>query len=149
MISISIPVERHVHKYLMIRYGKKHTASKRSLLGLQVIQALRGKYKKPVKRIPNFLEYDVEIPEHCFRSGKQAISKSNLLHLGICMGTLFDEDLCKYLDIQVSQGKKALPELKAWLAFHLINENDVKVETLYKVYQRHCKGPISAKKNVA
>jgi len=132
-----------------MRYGTQYVASKRSLLGLQVIQALRSKYKKPLKKIPNFMEYAVEIPEHCLRTKKQAISKSNLLHLGICMGTLFDEDLCKYLDIQVSQGKKALPELKAWLTFHHINENDVKVETLYKVYQRHCKGPIKAKKNVA
>ncbi|WP_417365532.1 hypothetical protein [Flavobacterium beibuense] len=149
MIRVSIPVEPHVLKYLNQRYGAAHTVSLRSFIGKEVIEALQKNYEKPDMKLDRVNLYTLFIPEFYFKKRGHSVARNTRQHLGISMGILFDENMCSYLDIQVSKGKKALPELKAFLRFHNITEDDVKVETLYKVYQRHCKQGIKAQKKIA
>lgn len=149
MIIIEIPVEPHVRKYLVTLYGEEYKASKKSLLGFEVLKSLTKKYEKPELSIPHHYKYKVLVPEFYFKKNGHTVPRNNLQHLGISMGVLFDMAMCQFLDMRLSKGGKALPELKEFLKFHNIGEDDVKVETLYKVYQRHCNGPINAKKKSA
>lgn len=152
MIRISIPVESHVRKFLVKRYGETHTASQTSLLGMEVLKALTEEYVKPYvapdKKTAFSSWYDIDIPEFYFNSKGHSISCNNLLHLGIAMGKYFVETMCYHIDMQVGMNKKAQSELKIFLEFYNINEDDAKLESLYKVYQRHCKGPIKTKRKV-
>lgn len=149
MIRIEIPVEPHVQKYLTARYGPTYTAGRTSLIGVEVLNSLTRKYEKPEKSIPWKFYYPVYITERYMNHNGHTISRNNLQHLGIVLGLLFSEDLKRHLDLKLRDGAKALPELKAWLQLHNITEDDVKVETLYKTYQRHCKMSITSKKKVA
>lgn len=149
MIRVQIPVEPHVQKYLSARYGPAHIAGKTTFLGLEVLSALQKRYEKPDKSIAWHFYYPVYITARYVNFNGHTIPRNNLQHLGIAMGLLFDEDMKRHLDLIVSNGGKALPELKAWLQLHNITEDDVKVESLYKNYQRHCKMSIRSKKKVA
>jgi len=144
--KIEIPVEAHVRKYLVTLYGPEHIAGKKSTIGLEVINSLTRNYEKPEKWIGPQYKYTVWIPEFYFNKNGHTIKRNNLQHLGVCLGIQFDLAMCMFLDLQVGRGHKAWPSLKEYLLFYNITEDDVKVETLYKVYQRHCKGPIKTKK---
>ncbi|MDV6167907.1 hypothetical protein R1T16_05685 [Flavobacterium sp. DG1-102-2] len=150
MIQISIPVEPHVKKYLMKKYGSTYTASKTSFLGLEVLQALSGEYEKPYVPSEQAAElkhsYKVFIPERYFNSNGHTVSINNLQHLGEVVTKNFMETMCQYLDMMVDQGKLAMPELRTFLHYYHISEEDVKLESLYKTYQRHCKGSIKSPK---
>ena len=150
MINISIPVERHVQKFLAKRYGTIHTATKTTFLGMEVLQALTEEYERPYlpseRKRAYCTNYQIFIPERYFNSHGHSISVNNLKHLGIAMSKYFVESMCTHLDMMVGQNRKAYAELKLFLAHHNITEEDAKLETLYKVYQRHCQGPIKTKK---
>lgn len=148
MTKVEIPVEAHVRKYLVTLYGLEHTAGKKSLIGLEVINSLSKEYAKPEKWIGPQYKYTVWIPEFYFNTKGHTIKRNNLQHMGVCLGIQFDLAMCQFLDLRVSNNEKALPSLKQYLKFYDITEDDVKVETLYKVYQRYCQGPIKRKKKV-
>jgi len=149
MIRIEIPVEPHVQKYLIEQYGQWHVASKTRMIGLEIINALNKVYEKPDKMIDGHCSYIVYIPEYYSNTKGTTVSKNSLQHLGIVLGMMFTDDMCKHLDQQAKKGHKALPELKLWLQDHNITEDDIKVETLYKYYYRYCKTKRESKKKVA
>lgn len=150
MISISIPVERHVHKFLVKRYGETHIATQTTFLGMGVLQALTEEHERPYlapdKKMAYSAKYNVAIPDRYFNSHGHTVSCNNLQHLGIAMGKYFIETMYHHLDMQVAKNKKAQTEMKLFLEFHNITEDDAKLESLYRAYQRHCKGPIRNKK---
>jgi len=146
MIKIEIPVEAHVRKYLVKLYGLEHTATKKTGIGLEVLNSLSKVVEKPEKRIGPQYKYVVYVPEFYFNTKGHTVKRNALQHLGVCLGIQFDVAMCQFLDLRVSNGAKALPTLKEYLKFYDISEDDAKVETLYRVYQRFCKGPIKTKK---
>ena len=148
MIKVAIPVEPHVLKFLVKKYGLCPEVSKNNLLGVEVLRALTKKYEKPESFIPNTFRYTVQVGEFYFNTKGHTISRNNRQHLGIVLGKLFDEAMCDHLDMAVSRNRKAMTELKYYLKFYGITEEDAKLESLYKVYQRHCRGPIKQKKTV-
>ncbi|RZJ92019.1 MAG: hypothetical protein EOO20_03235 [Chryseobacterium sp.] len=137
MVQVSIPVEKHVLKFLTRKYGQVHKASKTTLIGKMVLQALDNSQSAPDKVIPGTYKYELAIPEFYFNTKGSTLKPRTRQLLGDCFNILFDDEMCSHLDRQVMAGRKALTELKAFLEIYHITEDDVKVETLYKVYQRH------------
>jgi hypothetical protein len=150
MISISIPVEPHVKRFLSKRYGAEHIATKVSFLGAQVLQALKKEYERPhlppEKKAVYSAEYKVLIPERYSNTNGHTVSLNNLLHLADAMDRFFTEAMFDHIDMQVQLGGKAMEVLRQFLAFYHISEDDVKLESLYKAYQRHCQMRIKSKK---
>lgn len=153
MISISIPVEPHVKRFLAKRYGPVHTATKVTFIGMEVLQALTSEYERPYlppeKKIIYSDEYKVLIPERYFNANGHTVSMNNLLHLGNSMGRLFTETMFDNLDMQINEGTHGLEALRRFLKFYNIAEDDVKFESLYKAYQRHCNMSLKTKKITA
>lgn len=138
MIEVKIPVKKYVLKYLIKRYGTLHTVSKTSLIGSLVLVALENKVEKPDKHIPAKHQYSVSLPEFYFNTKGHTIPRNKLQYLGNCLEVLFKEDMRAYLELQVRKGLKAQPELKLFLQAYDITEDDIKLESLYKNWQRYC-----------
>ena len=148
MVTVSFPVESHVRKYLNLRYGNVHIATKRTVLGSMIIHCLSEEYIKHSNRIEPNYKYSVLIPKDDFYRRGHSLTQNKQQYIGACCTRLFNEAMCEYLDMAVRDGKKALPSLKIFLKHYFISEDDVKVETLYKTYQRHCRMSIKAKNNI-
>ena len=59
MILISIPVKNHVKKYLAKRYGTTHQVSKKTFIGLFLLQLLEKKIDKPEKETEKALKKEI------------------------------------------------------------------------------------------
>ena len=137
-MSVKFPVEKHVLKYLVKRYGSAHIATKKTLLGSLVLIALEKTYVKPDTRVENYFHYSVLIPEYYINVIGHSLPRNTQQHLGECCTKLFNMAMFEYVDNEVWTGKKALPTLKRFLNRYGITEDDMKFESLYRAYQRHC-----------
>lgn len=148
-VSVSFPVEPHVRKYLIKRYGSAHIATRKTLLGSLVLTSLEKTYVKQDKRIEPLYKYSVLIPEYYVNVIGHTLPRNTQQHLGECCTKLFNMAMFEFVDNEVWAGAKAMPTLKRFLNRYEITEDDMKFESLYRAYQRHCddkiKQRISAK----
>lgn len=147
-ISINIPVKPHIKRYISVRYGNEHTLTKKSLLGILIFNILDKKTKKPNQSFSDYTEkYVIQISQQYFYEAGFEITLRKRRFLAICLEKLFVEDFCSYIDISVSKlGTTAAEAMRIFLNQYEITENEVKFESLYKQYQRHCDFSIRAKK---
>ena len=149
MIDVHIPVKAHVKKYLIKKYGQVHTVSRTSFIGMQLLHALSRKMEKPNKTIPPQIRYQVTVPELYYNTKGHTVPRNVLQYLGNCLEKLFNEEFFAHIDIQVGKGCNALPEMKHFLKYYEITEDEARLDSLYRAYQRHCRGPIKNKKSCA
>lgn len=148
MISISIPVKKHVKKYLIKKYGEVHTVTKKTFLGLLLLELINDKVEPSDRQFVNFEKYELNIPEFYFNKKGFNIDKNKARFLGNCLEKLFLEDFHTFIDLELIKGKtNAMKSIKLFLLFYNISENDLKLESLYRNYQRHCGENIKAKKS--
>lgn len=149
-ISITIPVKPHIKKYISVRYGVEHTLTKKSLLGILLFNILDKKTPRPSQNFTVFSEkYTIQISKQYFYERGFEISKRKKQFLAICLEKLFIEDFYSHIDISVSKmGLTAAESMRFFLDQYEITENEVKYESLYKKYQRHCNFKIKSKKIV-
>jgi hypothetical protein len=145
-VSVSFPVEAHVRRYLLKRYGSAHIAGKNSLLGKLVLDAITKNYVRQDNHIGPEYKYSVLIPELYYKMYGHSINYNTAQYLGDCCTCMFNEALYEHLDAKVSEGFKAMAALRNFLASYYITEDDVKIESVYKAYQRHCNMSIKSKK---
>lgn len=84
-------------------------------------------------------KYTVLVPEFYYNTYGHNITKSTLQHLAIQSKHLFEEAMLEHLEIEVLKGKKVMTTLRVWLRTFNITEDDAKLESLYKTWQRHIK----------
>lgn len=147
-ISIKIPVKPHVKKYIAVRYGTEHTLTKKSLLGILLFNILDKKTEKPDQGFCDYTDkYIIQISKQYFYENGFSIPLRKRRFLAICLDKLFIEDFYSYIDISVSKMNTSAAEaMRVFLEQYSISENDVKYESLYKQYQRHCDFKIKDKK---
>lgn len=149
MISISIPVKKHVKKYLIKKYGTVHTVTKKTFLGLLLLELINDKVEAMDRQFVDLDQYELTIPEFYFNKKGFNIDKNKVRFLGICLEKLFFEDFYNFIDLELTKGKaNAFQSVKLFMHIHGISENEMKLESLYRNYQRHCGENIKSKKIV-
>lgn len=147
MIVISIPVKCHVKKYLIKRYGTVHQVSKKTFIGLFMLQLLEKKIEKPEKEVEKGHLYDIEVPEYYFNTKGYSVDAKKLKFLGICLEKLFVEDFNSFVDNELIKGDlNAKKAIKLFFSIYDINENDLNMDSMYRNYQRYSGENIKHKK---
>lgn len=147
-ITVKIPVKNHVKKYLSVRYGTEHTLTKTSLLGMLLFYSLDQRIEKQSVSISDFdSNYKILVSQHyMYKKGFSADMKVRKF-IAVCFEKLFYEDMNGFIDKCISQmGFSAMASLKMFLKTYAISEEDVKVESLYRQYQRYSDENIMKKK---
>lgn len=147
MTSFEIPTKPHVLKFLQTRYGRQHTITKKSAIGLILLQLLDGKIEKVNFDASDFPDrYTINVPEFYFNTKGFNISLRKRRVMAQYMEKMFMEDFKHYMDIEVGRGHNAMAGMRVYLKFYDISENDIKFETLYRTYQRYSNDTITSKK---
>lgn len=147
MISVSIPVKKHVKKYLVKKYGTVHAVSKKTFLGLQVLSMINDEVEESDRSFLGFDKYELDIPELYFNLKGCNINKHKRRFIGTCLEKLFFEDFYSFVDLELFKGKTtAMASIKLFLLVYDISENDLKLESMYRNYQRYSKEKITEKK---
>jgi len=147
MISISIPVKKHVKKYLIKKYGAVHTVTKKTFLGLLLLELINDKVDASDRQFLDLDQYELNIPEFYFNKKGFQIDRNKARFLGLCLEKLFFEDFYNFIDVELAKGKaNAFQSVKLFMHLHSISENDMKLESMYRNYQRHCGENIKSKK---
>ncbi len=147
MIQISIPVKKHVKKYLIKKYGEVHTISKKTFLGLLLLELINKDADTSDIDFNGFDRYQMDIPELYFNTKGYSISRKKLKFLGVCLERLFFEDFHNFVDVELAKGKSnAWQSVKLFLFLYDIDENEMKLESMYRNYQRYCEEKIKDKK---
>ena len=136
--SVSFPVEAHVRKFLIRNFGSAHVATKTTLLGMLTLHALDKTFEKQDKEMPRHYTYTVLVPEYYLNKCGHTLPLNTQHHLSEVCTRIFNMSLNEHLDLMAHEGKKVYPALRSFLSRYDITEDDMKVESLYKAYQRHC-----------
>ncbi|EJG02274.1 hypothetical protein [Flavobacterium sp. F52] len=149
MIKIYIPVKKPVKKYLIRKYGTVHTISKKSFLGLLLLDLISKDADTSDIDFKGLDKYCLDIPEMYFNTKGYEINRSKLKFLGVCLERLFFEDFYSFVDIELAKGvNNAYKSVQLFLDLYCINENEMKLESMYRNYQRHCEENIKKKKSL-
>lgn len=139
MINIKIPVPHHVRKYLISKYGTEHTLTKTSFLGQLLFMCLDEQFRKP-KDVEDTASFSVGIPSKYFNEGRYSAGPDTLKMIGTCFEKLFKEEFHAYVEKEVKNKREAMESVRFFMQAHNITEDDIKLETLYKSYQRYALG---------
>lgn len=147
MIVISIPVKLHVKKYLIKRYGPTHQVTKKTFIGLFLLQLLEKSIEKPEKEITTLFTYDIDVSEYYFNTKGYCVDKNKLKFLGICIERLFIEDFYSFVDNELYKGDlNAKKSMKLFFSIYDITENELNLDSMYRNYQRYSGENIKNKK---
>jgi hypothetical protein len=145
MVVIQIPVKNHVKKYLQIRFGERHTVTKKTFLGLFIAELLEKKVEKPDWF--DGCKYEIEVPEYFFNTKGHSINRNKLRFVGEALERMFLDDFYNFVDLELKKGNaNAYASVKMFLKIHNISECELKLESMYRNYQRHCNDKIKPKK---
>jgi hypothetical protein len=147
MVQIYIPVKKHVKKYLIKKYGEVHIISKKSFLGLLLLELIDKDADTSDIDFKGYSKYEMDIPELYFNTKGFTINKKKLNFLGVCLERLFFEDFYSFVDVELAKGKSnAWQSVKLFLFLYNIDESEMKLDSMYRNYQRHCDEKIKERK---
>lgn len=149
MFTIAIPVKIAVKKYLIKRYGLNHIITKKSFFGLLILELLDHKVEAPDRSFDAFEKYEIKVPEYYFNVKGFSINRSKAKFLGNCLEKLFFEDFHAFVDLELMKGSNAMKSIKLFLAVYQISESEMKLESMYRNYQRYSNEKIKDKKKSA
>lgn len=145
MIQISIPVKLHIKKYLDRKYGSEQKISKKTFIGLFLIEMLHKDIEK-TNPFPGD-HYNVVVPEFYFNKKGYSISQDKLRTIGVSFETLFINDFYHFVDTKLFEGNlNAYKSVVLFLKLYDIKEDELKLESMYRKYQRYCDEKIKDKK---
>lgn len=147
MVSVAFPVKKHVAKYLESRFGNDYTLSSRSFLGLLLLKLLNGKVERSDYDVPDSI-FRVNIPEYYFNNRKFSIDKEKSKYVGVLLERMFVEDFHLFVDRQLVNGKDALNSVYLFCELNNITDDDIKLCSLYRSYQRYSKENITQKRKI-
>lgn len=147
MIVISIPVKPHVKKYLIKRYGDYHTITKKTFIGVFISGLLNKKIDKQDYVTHGFEKFNFSISSDFFYKKGHSISIHHKKYIGRCFEMLFFEDFYLFVDNEILKGNgNALKAVRLFLKSYNLSENELKLDSMYRNYQRYCGEKIKEKK---
>lgn len=91
--------------------------------------------------------YEVVVPEYYFNKKGYMISQAKLRTIGLSFETLFTNDFLHFVDNKLLEGNmNAYQSVALFLKLYQIKEDELKLESMYRKYQRHCGENIKEKK---
>ena len=149
MFEIYIPVKPHVKSFLMRRYGEDYVVNKKNFLGILLLELLNTDISKLDLDCKPSECYKLQIPELYFNTKGFNIDKNKLKFLGRCLERLFFDDFYNFVDSELERGGlSAYKSVHLYLQLHKISENELKLESMYRNYQRHSRENIKSKKTL-
>ena len=147
-ITVKIPVKNHVKKYLSVRYGIEHTLTKTSLLGMLLFYSLEKRIERQKASISEYDgNYHILVSQYYMNQKGFSVDMKTRKFIAVCFEKLFMEDMNGFVDKCIGQmNQSAMSSLKIFLKTYEISEDDVKIESLYRQYQRYSKENIRHKK---
>lgn len=138
--SMQVPVPSFINKYLTVKYGKTLKLSKKSVLGLCIIEFSTKRYIKPNKHHKNNSTYTIHVYDYYFTRRKYNIRADKLKFIASLMVQIFYEDLFTSVDVAVTTNNTyAVTAIKNYLDYFNIEEDDLKLRTAIERYKRYKK----------
>lgn len=137
-ITESIPVADHVYKYLIKKCGSNtFTATRNDIIGNIVLSSLGRNSDIKISK-PKYKQlFHVVIKEHSYlRNGIFLGIKSGQIFNNM-IDKLFRDEMYTHVSINKSEDKdKFLEGLRKYLSIYDINEDDIKLESIYRDFKR-------------
>lgn len=139
-ITESIPVSKHVYKFLVKRVGADiYVASRKDSLGNIIISSLGNNVDVKHTKVPDhFTElFHIVIKDHIYLKNGVMLGVSRGQIFNRTIDLLFREELFHYMKISASKpSNNYLESMRTFLKCHDITEDDIKYENLYREFTR-------------
>lgn len=136
-LVVKIPMKTYLVKFLLKKYGKKHKASKRSLLGLETLGLLTNKYHKQ-RVVGKESHFTFLIPYHICKDYGHFTDpvKEELFVKKI--DRLFKDFFVDYIKInnRIFKHGNIIKSINDFYIFYNLTEEDFSVDYAYKLSQR-------------
>ncbi|MBT0607629.1 hypothetical protein [Aequorivita echinoideorum] len=137
-ITHNIPVADHVYKYLKTRCGTDHIKASRATFMGSVILSLLGRNQDVRPQKNDFRKiFKVDISESYYEKNGMHITPATAQLFNAQIDKMFREELYAHMIIVKSLDKKLfLKSMRTLLDVYQIDEEDIKMDTLYRDFKR-------------
>lgn len=148
-VSFHLPIKPYLKKYLLKKYGDSFVVSRNSWLGTYIIEILDKDYRKSNAQLDRKSSYEIKVPSSIVIRNGFDISSTKMKKLDEMIRYIFVSDLSSYIEVSKASGlhfkntahksfnkQNAMQAIYQFLEFYGIEEGDLRVESLYRDYQR-------------
>lgn len=138
-VTNHIPVPDHVYKFLLKRCGTNHiTATRHTFIGSLTLTLLTKNNDVKVSSTPNSSKiFKVDIHEQHFKKLGHSFTSRSAKLFNDQIDAMFRDELYYYAILNKVNNKKLYAQsIRAFLEMYDITENDIKIETLIKGFNR-------------
>jgi hypothetical protein len=146
-ITVNMPMQLYLQKFLLKKYGSSYKVSYNSLLGMFLLEILDKQYRKEHRKITQTSYYPITIPKSIvervgfdmptskMKRFEEMISKLFRTELESYIKLTISADLCISVDQKVYK-QDVMKAIKQFLEYYDVTEDDIKLETLYRDFNR-------------
>lgn len=136
-LVVKIPMKTYLVKFLLKKYGKKHKASKRSLLGLETLALLTDKYYKQ-RAIGNDSHFTFLIPYQICKDYGHFVDPAEEILFKKKVERIFKDFFIDYIKInnRIFKHGNIIKSINDFYIFYGLTEEDLSVDYAYKLSQR-------------
>ncbi|WP_286432595.1 hypothetical protein [Myroides odoratimimus] len=137
IMQIIIPVPTYLKKYLCVKYGNIKHVSKRTSLGIYLLDLLETDFN-PKEILPTTGDdaYILDLSEFYANTLGVSLNVAKINNISNYLDKIFREHLFEFILIHKERTGRELPAIREFLEYYSITENDFKYETLYRDYKR-------------
>lgn len=147
-VSFQIAVKPYVKKFLNVKYGAEAVVSKKTRIGIILIELLDSKIDRSGIELTGCSEkYTINVSERYFNTKGFNVSFNKKKFLAVYLEKQFIEELRSYVDVQLAVGVPAMRAMRVFLKYYAISENEIKLDSIYRNYQRYSDENILKKRN--
>lgn len=145
---IHMPMKSYLRKFLQKKYGTNYEVSSNSLLGIFLIEILDKQYRKDHKKIIQKDYYPLIIPKYIVERVGFDMPTSKMKRFEEMLVKLFKTELESYIKLTIESelyvkidDKKyrqdIMKAIKQYLDYFDITEDELKLESLYRDFNRN------------
>ena len=149
-IQINMPMKPYLRKFLLKKYGNTYKISFYSLLGKFFLEILDKQYRKGDGKIRSSSSYTFIIPKTIVEKVGFDMPPQKMKRFEEMLESLFKSELEAHIDLTVefdlyvnindkNYKLDVMKAMKQFLDFYKINEDELKLESVYRSYQRNKK----------
>jgi hypothetical protein len=146
---VHLPLKSYLCKFLIKKYGTSYKISYNSLLGGFLIEILDKQYRRRESRqIKEESFYPIIVPKSIVEKVGFDFPTSKMRRFEQIIKQLFINEMRSHIDISIASNLSVqihnknykvgvMKAMKHYLDYYDISEDDLKLESLYRSYQRH------------
>jgi hypothetical protein len=149
MVTLSIPIDNYLRKYLTKKYGNHHVVSRDSWLGRYFIENLDRQYKRKNVSLKKNETYKFVVPYYVIKEVGLDLPTAKMKSLAEMIEKIFLNDLYSYIEVSmgnnltfINEKSRNLNQQNAYkatcqfLGFYDISEQDLNTDSVYKRFYR-------------